>query len=94
MSLSCSSPWPCGSFHLLKERGADVPQHLELTFRRERYQAAFLVGPVNTSHGGTYRCYTSHESYPYSWSQPSDPLHLQVTGEQAPASPHLPPGPR
>nr|XP_035938255.1 leukocyte immunoglobulin-like receptor subfamily A member 6 isoform X4 [Halichoerus grypus] len=80
VSLSCSSPWPCGSFHLLKERGADVPQHLELTFRRERYQAAFLVGPVNTSHGGTYRCYTSHESYPYSWSQPSDPLHLQVTG--------------
>ncbi|XP_064436954.1 leukocyte immunoglobulin-like receptor subfamily A member 2 isoform X4 [Mirounga angustirostris] len=80
VSLSCSSLWQLGSFHLLKERGADVTQYLEMTFRRERYQAVFLVGPVNTSHGGIYRCYTSHESYPYLWSQPSDPLHLQVTG--------------
>ncbi|XP_035580941.1 leukocyte immunoglobulin-like receptor subfamily B member 3 isoform X3 [Zalophus californianus] len=80
VSLSCSSPWPRGSFHLLKEGGADVPQYLELTFRRKRYQAVFLVGPVNTSHGGTYRCYISPESYPYLWSQPSNPLHLQVTG--------------
>ncbi|CAD7692180.1 unnamed protein product [Nyctereutes procyonoides] len=80
MSLSCSSRYPRYSFHLLKEQGADVPQHLELTILRERYRALFPVGPVNTSHGGTYRCYISEQSYPYSWSHPSDPLHLQVTG--------------
>uniref|UniRef100_A0A8C0M604 Ig-like domain-containing protein n=1 Tax=Canis lupus familiaris TaxID=9615 RepID=A0A8C0M604_CANLF len=80
MSLSCSSRYPWYSFHLLKEQGADVPQHLDLTILRERYRALFPVGPVNTSHGGTYRCYISQQSYPYSWSHPSDPLHLQVTG--------------
>lgn len=93
MSLSCSSRYPRYSFHLLKEQGADVPQRLELTILRERYRALFPVGPVNTSHGGTYRCYISEQSYPYSWSHPSDPLHLQVTGEAAPAVPHLSPGP-
>uniref|UniRef100_A0A8C7BA73 Ig-like domain-containing protein n=1 Tax=Neovison vison TaxID=452646 RepID=A0A8C7BA73_NEOVI len=80
VSLSCSSSWPRGLFHLLKEHGADAPQHLEWTFCRERGQGIFHVGPVNTSHVGTYRCYVSPQSYPDSWSQSSDPLHLQVTG--------------
>uniref|UniRef100_A0A8C0KV96 Ig-like domain-containing protein n=1 Tax=Canis lupus dingo TaxID=286419 RepID=A0A8C0KV96_CANLU len=92
MSLSCSSRYPWYSFHLLKEQGADVPQHLDLTILRERYRALFPVGPVNTSHGGTYRCYISQQSYPYSWSHPSDPLHLQVTGEAVHTAPHLSPG--
>lgn len=35
MSLSCSSRYPWYSFHLLKEQGADVPQHLDLTILRE-----------------------------------------------------------
>ncbi|XP_047566300.1 leukocyte immunoglobulin-like receptor subfamily B member 3 isoform X1 [Lutra lutra] len=80
VSLSCSSLWPRGSFRLLKERGTDAPQHLEWKFHRERGQGLFHMGPVNTSHAGTYRCYVSSESYPDSWSHPSDPLHLQVTG--------------
>ncbi|KAM7060168.1 leukocyte immunoglobulin-like receptor subfamily A member 6 [Molossus nigricans] len=44
------------------------------------YQATFPVGPVNSSHGGTYRCYGSPRSYPNLWSHPSDPLRLVVTG--------------
>ncbi|XP_059009607.1 leukocyte immunoglobulin-like receptor subfamily B member 3 isoform X1 [Mustela lutreola] len=80
VSLSCSSSWPRGSYRLLKEREADAPQHLEWMFRRERGQGIFHVGPVNTSHAGTYRCYVSPQSYPDSWSHPSDPLHLQVIG--------------
>ncbi|XP_044901821.1 leukocyte immunoglobulin-like receptor subfamily A member 6 isoform X2 [Felis catus] len=80
VSLSCSSPYPWQTFRLLKEGGADAPRHLELKFPREKRQALFPVGPVSTSHGGTYRCYVSPASYPYVWSLPSDPLHLQVTG--------------
>lgn len=85
MSLSCSSQEAWQSFRLLKEGGADAPQQLELTSHPETYHALFPVGPVNTSHAGTYRCYASPQSYPHSWSQPSDPLHLQVTGEGAPS---------
>ncbi|XP_045843677.1 leukocyte immunoglobulin-like receptor subfamily A member 6 isoform X4 [Meles meles] len=92
VSLSCSSSWPRGSFHLLKERGADAPQHLEWTSRPERGQGLFHMGPVNTSHAGTYRCYVSHQSYPNWWSQPSDPLHLQVTGIYAKPSLSAQPG--
>ncbi|XP_044112554.1 leukocyte immunoglobulin-like receptor subfamily B member 3 isoform X2 [Neovison vison] len=80
VSLSCSSSWPWELFHLLKEQGADAPQHLEWMFHRKRGQGLFHMGPVNTSHAGTYRCYVSPESYPDLWSQSSDPLHLQVTG--------------
>ncbi|XP_058386234.1 LOW QUALITY PROTEIN: leukocyte immunoglobulin-like receptor subfamily B member 3 [Diceros bicornis minor] len=80
MSLSCSSESILDTFHLLKEGGADPPRHMELRNYPGRKQAAFPVGPVNTSHGGTYRCYGSHRSYPYVWSHPSHPLHLNVTG--------------
>ncbi|KAF0883612.1 LIRB3 protein, partial [Crocuta crocuta] len=80
VSLSCSSQIPRQTFRLLKEGVADVPRHLELKFPRETRQALFPVGPVSPSHGGTYRCYVSPASYPYTWSLPSEPLHLQVTG--------------
>ncbi|XP_058386233.1 leukocyte immunoglobulin-like receptor subfamily A member 2 [Diceros bicornis minor] len=80
VSLSCSSESPLDTFHLLKEGGADPARHMELRIYRRRGQVIFPVGPVNTSHGGTYRCYGSHSSYPYVWSLPSDPLHLMVTG--------------
>uniref|UniRef100_A0ABI8AMW9 Ig-like domain-containing protein n=1 Tax=Felis catus TaxID=9685 RepID=A0ABI8AMW9_FELCA len=93
VSLSCSSPYPWQTFRLLKEGGADAPRHLELKFPREKRQALFPVGPVSTSHGGTYRCYVSPASYPYVWSLPSDPLHLQVTGLYRKPSLSAQPGP-
>uniref|UniRef100_A0A8C3X4X6 Ig-like domain-containing protein n=1 Tax=Catagonus wagneri TaxID=51154 RepID=A0A8C3X4X6_9CETA len=85
VSLSCSSRFTwgtSGTLHLLKEGGADRPQHREWSRNGNsaRRQGLFSVGPVNASHGGTYRCYDSPGSQPYVWSQPSDPLHLQVTG--------------
>ncbi|XP_014649680.1 PREDICTED: leukocyte immunoglobulin-like receptor subfamily A member 6 [Ceratotherium simum simum] len=80
VSLSCSSESTLDIFHLLKEGGADTPRHMELRTYPGRGQAVFPVGTVNASHGGTYRCYASHSAYPYVWSHPSDPLHLEVTG--------------
>uniref|UniRef100_A0A8D1LIM3 Ig-like domain-containing protein n=1 Tax=Sus scrofa TaxID=9823 RepID=A0A8D1LIM3_PIG len=77
-----SSQFWSGTLHLLKEGGAEPPRRS--TWRKfgnsGRREALFPLGPVNASHGGTYRCYDSPSSDPYLWSQPSDPLHLQVTG--------------
>ncbi|EPQ16229.1 Leukocyte immunoglobulin-like receptor subfamily A member 6 [Myotis brandtii] len=82
LSLSCSSQFTSGHFHLLKEGGADPPQHMEAEPRMHagRWQAIFPLGPVSPSHGGTYRCYGSPGSYPNVWSQPSAPLLIDVTG--------------
>ena len=85
MSLMCSSQSTWGTFHLLKEGGAEPPRHkkLELRSSERRWQALFPVGPMSSSHGGTYRCYGSSSSNPNVWSQPSAPLRLEVTGEVA-----------
>ncbi|XP_053518557.1 leukocyte immunoglobulin-like receptor subfamily B member 2 isoform X2 [Artibeus jamaicensis] len=82
VSLLCSSQYISGPFHLLKEEGAEPPQHSKVEWRsyQRRWQAVFPVGPVSSSHGGTYRCYGSSSYYPNVWSQPSVPLHLEVTG--------------
>ena len=85
MSLLCSSQSTWDTFHLLKEGGAEPPQHRKSEWRssERRWQAVFPVGPVSSSHEGTYRCYGSSNSTPNVWSQPSDPLHLKITGEVA-----------
>ncbi|XP_070414557.1 LOW QUALITY PROTEIN: leukocyte immunoglobulin-like receptor subfamily B member 3 [Equus przewalskii] len=80
VSLLCSSEVTFVTFHLLKEGGADPPRHVESRIHHWREPAVFPVDPVNTSHGGTYRCYYNPHSYPYVWSHPSGPLHLEVTG--------------
>ena len=85
MSLLCSSQYSLDTFHLLKAGGAEPPRRGKSEWkyyaRRWWREAVFPVGPVNTSHGGTYRCYGSSSSHPNVWSQPSAPLHLVVTGE-------------
>ncbi|XP_054566029.1 leukocyte immunoglobulin-like receptor subfamily B member 3 [Eptesicus fuscus] len=82
VSLSCSSQFKSGPFHLLKEGGADLPQHMGSEWRKHagRWRAIFPLGPVSPSHGGTYRCYGSRSSNPNVWTQPSAPLHIEVTG--------------
>ncbi|XP_060031582.1 leukocyte immunoglobulin-like receptor subfamily B member 4 isoform X4 [Erinaceus europaeus] len=84
VTLSCSSETASGTFHLLKEGGADPHTHKMSTFTGGKSRAQFLVGPVTSSHGGTYRCYASYNNNPQVWSQPSNPLHLKVTGHQGP----------
>ncbi|XP_023602864.1 leukocyte immunoglobulin-like receptor subfamily A member 6 [Myotis lucifugus] len=82
VSLSCSSQFTSGPFHLLKEGGADPPRHMEAEPRMHagRWRAIFPLVPVSASHAGTYRCYGSSTVYPNVWSQPSAPLHIDVTG--------------
>nr|KAF6382397.1 hypothetical protein mPipKuh1_007565 [Pipistrellus kuhlii] len=82
VSLSCSSKITSGPFHLLKEGEADPRGSMKSEWREHagRWQAIFPLGPVKPSHGGTYRCYGSQSSNPNVWSQPSDPLHIEVTG--------------
>ncbi|XP_049643577.1 leukocyte immunoglobulin-like receptor subfamily B member 1 [Suncus etruscus] len=92
VSLSCSTMNKTGTFHLLKE-GDSEPRHLEPRFSQGRWQANFSLGPVNASHGGNYTCYLSASSQPLSWSLPSAPLHLQVTGVFDPPSLSAQPGP-
>ncbi|KAM8788793.1 leukocyte immunoglobulin-like receptor subfamily A member 6 [Rhynchonycteris naso] len=82
VSLSCSSQITWDTFHLLKEGGADLPRHVESRIYAGRWQAVFSVGPMSTYHTGTYRCYGSTTTYPHVWSQPSDPLHIEVIGER------------
>ena len=83
VSLTCSSQNVGSTLHLLKEGGAELLRYRTLRNygNQGREQAVFFVGPVNASNGGTYRCYDAPNSQPYLWSRPSDPLHLQVTGE-------------
>nr|XP_036881762.1 leukocyte immunoglobulin-like receptor subfamily A member 6 isoform X2 [Manis javanica] len=94
VSLRCRSEVTGGTFHLLKEGGADGPQHMIALFSAGGWQARFPVDPMTTSRGGTYRCYTSETKKPYVWSHPSGPLSLEVTGEGRLAQPWLFPDPR
>uniref|UniRef100_A0A7N4NJN1 Ig-like domain-containing protein n=1 Tax=Sarcophilus harrisii TaxID=9305 RepID=A0A7N4NJN1_SARHA len=48
-------------------------------------QANFSIPAVNSTHGGTYRCYSFWSLSPHEWSFPSDALELRVTAS-APAS--------
>ncbi|XP_069918103.1 leukocyte immunoglobulin-like receptor subfamily A member 5 isoform X2 [Oryctolagus cuniculus] len=91
VSLSCGSH-RVGTAHLLKEGGAGPLHSPEARFSRGAgvWQATFLLGPVDSTHGGIYRCYCAHTNYPHVWSLPSDSLELQVTGGPEPSSPSRP----
>ncbi|XP_051845658.1 platelet glycoprotein VI-like isoform X1 [Antechinus flavipes] len=56
-------------------------------------QADFSIPAVNSTHGGTYRCYSFRSFSPREWSSPSDPLELRVTGtSKDPPLPYSPGG--
>ncbi|XP_074164191.1 platelet glycoprotein VI-like isoform X3 [Sminthopsis crassicaudata] len=44
-------------------------------------QANFSIPAVNSTPGGTYRCYSFQSYTSHEWSAPSDPLELRVTGK-------------
>ncbi|XP_023563730.1 natural cytotoxicity triggering receptor 1-like isoform X3 [Octodon degus] len=74
VTLYCHLETATSMFFLLKEgRSSHV---------REGWgpvQAEFPLGPVTAAHQGTYRCFGSYNSH--SWSFPSEPVELVVTGD-------------
>uniref|UniRef100_A0A5F9CYB1 Ig-like domain-containing protein n=1 Tax=Oryctolagus cuniculus TaxID=9986 RepID=A0A5F9CYB1_RABIT len=81
VSLSCRSEYDdARTAHLLKEGGAGPLHSLEARFSHGAgvWQATFLLGPVDGTQGGIYRCYCAHSSQPHVWSLPSDGEHLHT----------------
>ncbi|XP_054553509.1 leukocyte immunoglobulin-like receptor subfamily A member 3 [Talpa occidentalis] len=84
VTLQCRSDARSDTFYLSKEGSPASPQRLRLQDTAAPSQALFTFRAVTSAHGGTYRCYSSHSASPFLLSHPSDPLRLQVSGEEPP----------
>ncbi|XP_064149251.1 killer cell immunoglobulin-like receptor 3DS1 [Loxodonta africana] len=82
MTLCCSSESSFDMYHLSREGEVREPWFPGAQSLSDTFQADFLLGRVTPAHGGTFRCYRSFIRSPYKWSEPSDPLHILVTGEE------------
>ncbi|XP_070489516.1 leukocyte immunoglobulin-like receptor subfamily A member 5 isoform X11 [Equus przewalskii] len=76
--LQCFSTLKFEAFILSKEHGDRIIQSQLVSHQGGNHEAVFLLNQVSSTQTGTYRCYGLFEHYPYVWSRPSDPLHLQV----------------
>ncbi|XP_061245316.1 leukocyte immunoglobulin-like receptor subfamily A member 6 isoform X3 [Bos javanicus] len=80
VKLQCVSKINHDVFILTKEDGDPITQNQSSVPHDGGRQTIFLLNPVSSTQAGTYRCYGAFHEYPYVWSQPSDPLQLQVEG--------------
>ncbi|XP_042088425.1 leukocyte immunoglobulin-like receptor subfamily A member 5 isoform X1 [Ovis aries] len=79
VKLQCFSRINHDVFILTKD-GDHITQNQSSTPQDRGRQTIFLLSPVSSTQAGTYRCYGAFRDNPYVWSQPSDPLQLQVEG--------------
>ncbi|XP_041911513.1 leukocyte immunoglobulin-like receptor subfamily B member 3A [Arvicola amphibius] len=80
VTLLCQSLHQRDSFLLSKEGTAHSLLYLRSVLQDKLYQAKFFMRNVTFDHGGTYKCYSSKDLYPYMLSYPSKPVELVVSG--------------
>ncbi|XP_057618939.1 leukocyte immunoglobulin-like receptor subfamily B member 3A [Chionomys nivalis] len=80
VTLLCQSSHRRDSFVLSKEGTAHSLLYLRSVLQDKLYQAKFFMRNVTFTHGGTYKCYSSEDLYPYMLSYPSNPVELVVSG--------------
>ena len=90
VKLQCFSKINYDVFILTKD-GDHITQNQSSAPQDRGRQTIFLLSPVSSTQAGTYRCYGAFRDNPYVWSQPSDPLQLQVEGEEEAQSTRLTP---
>ncbi|XP_055407220.1 leukocyte immunoglobulin-like receptor subfamily A member 5 [Bubalus kerabau] len=78
VKLQCFSKFNHDVFILTKEDGDPITQNQSCSPQDRGCQTIFLLNPVSSTQTGTYRCYGAFHNDPYVWSQPSDPLQIQV----------------
>lgn len=79
LTLLCRSETGFDRFALTKDEELRAPQRLD-----GQPSPNFTLGPVSPSHGGQYSCYYGHK-LSSTWSAPSAPLDVLITGEEPPA---------
>ncbi|XP_049643589.1 leukocyte immunoglobulin-like receptor subfamily A member 6 [Suncus etruscus] len=75
VTLLCQSRDWRDTFLLAKEGAVNPPLHIKV----DKTETQFFFHPVTSAHNGTYRCYKSDSSSPYSLSHPSAPLQLRIS---------------